>query len=55
MVKLRFHRGGKSGSYLVAIPKNVVEALGWREGMELEVRIIEVEGRKAVTLVPKSS
>ncbi len=53
MVKLRFQKGGRSGSYVVVIPKDVVRALGWREGLELDVRIIEVEGKKAVALVPR--
>jgi len=55
-VKLRKRRaGGGYYSYEVTLPKDIIEALGWREGIELEVRIIEVEGEKAVALVPRST
>lgn len=55
MVKLRFQKGGRSGSYVAVIPKDIVRALGWAEGLELDVRILEVEGKKAVALVPRST
>ncbi len=51
-VKLKFHRGGRSGSYRVTIPKSVVDSLGWCDGLELDVKIIDYEGKRGVVLVP---
>ena len=52
-VKLRKRKSGKGYlNYEVTIPKQVVESLGWCEGLELEVKIIDYDGRRGVLLLP---
>lgn len=53
-MKLRFRKGGKgSGSYEITIPKNLIEALGWSKGLELEFKIININGKRGLALYPK--
>ena len=51
-VKLTFHRGGRSGSYRVTIPKSIVDSLEWCDGLELDVKITDYEGKRGIVLVP---
>ncbi len=56
-MKLRSKKSVKSGkeyiTYEITLPKDLVEALGWKGGIELETRIIDIEGKKAIVLIPK--
>ena len=55
-VRLRVHRQERKGQvytwYELTLPKDIVEALGWGEGTELEVKIVVYEGKQAIVLVP---
>jgi len=55
-MKLRFHRGGSKkgkGSYYITIPKRLVEILSWKKDMDFEIRIITINGKPALAIIPK--
>ena len=56
-MKLRAKKSIKSGkeyvTYEITLSKDLVEALGWKGGIELEARIIDIEGKRAIALIPK--
>ena len=51
-VTLQEKKSGKSTSFVVTIPKEIVTALGWKKGTKLNLRIIEYEGKQAIVLYP---
>lgn len=54
-MRLRKRRGKqKYYTYEVTLPKRLVEALGWKEGMELEIRIYTADGKKGLLITPKN-
>jgi len=55
-VKLRKRLSkGKYYTYELTLPKKIIDALEWREGMELKVSIIidEKTGVKGILITPK--
>jgi len=53
-MKLRVRKGSKGFSYYITLPKQVVRALNWRPGTELEVMIESRNGKTVLVLVPKT-
>ena len=55
-VKLRLHRGnyGRTAIYTVTLPKEWVEALGWRPGDKLEVTL-DTDGRRICIRRPRAT
>jgi len=53
---LRAHRQVKRGQtyvwYEISLPKDIVEALGLKDGSELEIKLVVHEGKQAILLVP---
>jgi len=43
VVRLQARKVGKEDYYLVTVPKNLVEQLGWHKGEVLLARVLEVE------------
>ena len=52
-VTLQEKPSGRTTSYIVTIPKEIVQALGWKKGMKLRLRIVEYEGKQAIVLYPE--
>ena len=56
MVSTRLRKqkgGGGYYSYVVTLPKVLVELLGWREGTKLKIEVLERNGKKGVFLYPE--
>ena len=52
-VKLRIHKSGSSWSYIVTIPKQIVDAvLKWEKGKTLAIEVVERNGKRCVLLYP---
>ena len=53
-MKLRVRKGGRNYyTYEVTLPKKLVEALGWREGMKLTAEIYVDEDVKGILIRPE--
>ena len=53
-IKLRVRRSrGRYVTYEITIPKDIIDALNWKEGMELEVRIININSEMGILIRPK--
>ncbi len=54
-MKLRKRKGKqKYYTYEITLPKQLVEALGWKEGIELNVEIYINNKRKGLLITPKN-
>jgi len=53
-MRLRVRRSkGNYYTYEITLPKKLVEALGWREGMELEAKVYVSKNIRGVLIKPK--
>lgn len=53
-MRLRIRRSkGNYYTYEITLPKKLVEALGWREGMELEAKVYVSKDIRGVLIKPK--
>ena len=53
-MRLRIRRSkGNYYTYEITLPKKLVEALGWREGMELEAKVYVSKDTRGVLIRPK--
>jgi len=42
-----------SGTYYITIPKRIIETLGWKKDMDFEIRLINIDGRIGLAIIPK--
>ena len=54
-MKLIFRKSGRYGSYRITIPKDIVEAIGWKKGMPLKIEITMKGNKKALLIYPEDN
>ena len=53
-VRLRARKSkGRYVTYEITLPKKIVEALNWREGMLLKVRVLKINSTTGIFLAPQ--
>lgn len=52
-VTLQEKKSGRSTSYIITIPKEIVTALGWKKGMKLKIKITQHENKQAIIIYPE--